>query len=73
MRRMRFLRNEDRACNKDCYPALHYPEMYLLEGGYKAFYEAHAPLCDPRGYKPMTHQDHTADLKLHRTRSFKNS
>ena len=37
--RSRFLRQQDRDANKDCYPSLHYPEVYLLEGGYKVFYE----------------------------------
>jgi len=37
--RLRYLRNEDRQSNKDNYPSLHHPEIYLLEGGYKAFYE----------------------------------
>ena len=27
--------------NKDNYPALNFPEVYLLEGGYKDFYHAH--------------------------------
>lgn len=36
---LRFLRNQDRALNEDVYPYLHYPELYLLEGGYKSFYE----------------------------------
>ena len=35
----RFLRNQDRLRNNDSYPNLYYPEIYLLEGGYKAFYE----------------------------------
>ena len=37
----RFLRKNDREANKECYPSLHYPEVYLLEGGYKAFYKTH--------------------------------
>uniref|UniRef100_A0A182SJF7 protein-tyrosine-phosphatase n=1 Tax=Anopheles maculatus TaxID=74869 RepID=A0A182SJF7_9DIPT len=49
----RFLRNHDRILNADSYPALHYPEMYLLHGGYKEFYKAHAELCDPIAYRPM--------------------
>ena len=36
--RNRFLRNEDRQLNKDSYPKLNYPEVYLLHGGYKDFY-----------------------------------
>ena len=35
----RFLREQDRELNKDHYPRLNYPEIYVLEGGYKAFYE----------------------------------
>ncbi|KAH3699278.1 hypothetical protein DPMN_074234 [Dreissena polymorpha] len=34
----RFLRSQDRELHKDQYPALLFPEVYLLHGGYKAFY-----------------------------------
>lgn len=36
---MRFLRGHDRKLNEHNYPKLFYPELYLLEGGYKNFYE----------------------------------
>ena len=36
----RFLRNKDRDANRDNYPALNFPELYLLEGGYKAFFHS---------------------------------
>jgi hypothetical protein len=36
---LRFLRNQDRTLNEHSYPNLFYPELYLLEGGYKSFYE----------------------------------
>ncbi len=36
---LRFLRNQDRSLNEQSYPNLFYPELYLLEGGYKSFYE----------------------------------
>uniref|UniRef100_A0A182J052 protein-tyrosine-phosphatase n=1 Tax=Anopheles atroparvus TaxID=41427 RepID=A0A182J052_ANOAO len=49
----RFLRNHDRILNENSYPALYYPEMYLLHGGYKEFFKAHADLCDPIAYRPM--------------------
>ncbi|XP_038105262.1 M-phase inducer phosphatase [Culex quinquefasciatus] len=49
----RFLRNHDRILNSDSYPALHYPEIYLLHGGYKDFFAAHPDLCDPIAYRPM--------------------
>jgi rhodanese-related sulfurtransferase len=37
---LRFLRSQDRSLNEKCYPNLYYPELYLLEGGYKSFYES---------------------------------
>lgn len=42
--RCRFLRNRDRVQNNQTYPCLNYPEMYLLEGGYKDFY-THYSVC----------------------------
>lgn len=36
--RSRFLRNQDRAMHSLHYPKLFYPELYLIEGGYKAFF-----------------------------------
>ena len=38
---MREIRERDRLLNSDNYPRLHYPEIYLLEGGYKNFFENH--------------------------------
>ena len=37
--RLRYLRSQDRLLNSDNYPSLYYPEVYILDGGYKAFYE----------------------------------
>lgn len=65
----RFLRNLDRQRNKEHYPALHYPEMYLLHGGYQQFYREQKTLCSPQGYRPMRHPDHEADLKQFRSKS----
>uniref|UniRef100_A0A1I8I4J1 Protein-tyrosine-phosphatase n=1 Tax=Macrostomum lignano TaxID=282301 RepID=A0A1I8I4J1_9PLAT len=36
----RFLRQRDREANVCNYPDLFYPEVYVLQGGYKAFYDA---------------------------------
>ncbi|CAF3611502.1 unnamed protein product [Rotaria socialis] len=33
---LRFFRSEDRNIHEQSYPQLHYPEIYLLEGGYKS-------------------------------------
>ena len=51
--RARFFRQCDRANHADSYPSLSYPELYLLEGGYKAFHEQHSRLCSPHHYVPM--------------------
>lgn len=66
---MHFLRNKDREMHRETYPALFYPEMYLLEGGYKAFFESHKTLCEPICYTPMMHTDHVADRKHFRAKS----
>ncbi|EDW16219.1 M-phase inducer phosphatase [Drosophila mojavensis] len=49
----RFLRNLDRERNTHAYPALHYPEIYLLHNGYKEFFETQSELCQPSAYRPM--------------------
>ena len=67
--RSRFVRKQDRAANKEVYPSLHFPEMYILDQGYKAFFESHKELCEPDDYKPMLHQDHLEDMKRFRLKS----
>jgi len=37
----RHLRALDREANRDSYPRLNFPEVYVMEGGYKAFYAQH--------------------------------
>ncbi|CAG4974699.1 unnamed protein product [Colias eurytheme] len=62
----RFLRSTDRARNKDKYPYLHYPEVYLLHSGYRAFFSRHPELCTPTGYTAMLDPKHRQELRLHR-------
>lgn len=42
------MREKDRACNE--YPHLHYPELYVLKGGYREFFPQYQvrPLVLPR-------------------------
>ena len=67
--RFRFLRERDRAANQACFPSLFYPEMYLLEGGYKKFYANHSELCEPCGYQPMQDERYMEDLRHFRLKS----
>ena len=66
---MREIRERDRMINKLNYPCLNYPEMYLLEGGYKSFFESFDDLCVPKSYLPMLHDNHRNDLKYFRSKS----
>lgn len=68
-KRLKFLRNSDRALNEHCYPNLFYPELYLLEGGYKSFYESFKIHCEPQTYKPMLHEAHQYDYKHFRAKA----
>ncbi|XP_036928227.1 M-phase inducer phosphatase 2 [Acanthopagrus latus] len=66
-RMCRFVRERDRAMNE--YPKLHYPELYILKGGYKDFYHEFKPQCEPESYVPMHHEDFKEDLRKFRLKS----
>lgn len=65
--RSRFLRNHDRSLNS--YPSLHYPEVYLLHGGYKDFFENNADLCEPHEYRSMIDASFADDYKHFRAKT----
>lgn len=46
-----YLRNKDR--NENIYPNLKFSEIYIMEGGYKKFYEVFQFLCTPMHYVSM--------------------
>ena len=64
----RKLRGRDREVNGSVFPALHYPECYLLHLGYKKFYTNYPELC-VGGYTEMVDQRHQDDLRKMRARS----
>ncbi|XP_067587969.1 M-phase inducer phosphatase 3 isoform X2 [Pseudorca crassidens] len=66
-RMYRSLRQEDRAVNQ--YPALYYPELYILKGGYRDFFPEYMELCEPQSYCPMHHQDHKTEMLRCRNQS----
>nr|XP_033796471.1 M-phase inducer phosphatase 3-like isoform X1 [Geotrypetes seraphini] len=66
----RTLRQLDR--NTNSYPCLYYPELYILKGGYKEFYENFKGLCEPQAYVDMMHQDFQEERKeFHRETKFR--
>ncbi|KAM7376344.1 hypothetical protein PAMP_006085 [Pampus punctatissimus] len=66
-RMCRFVRERDRAMNE--YPKLHYPELYILKGGYKEFFPHFKSECEPQSYRPMHHEDFKEDLRTFRLKS----
>jgi len=62
------LRERDRQLNKDVYPALHFPECYLLHLGYKEFWRNYPSLCTG-SYTEMVDPRHESDLRRMRAKS----
>lgn len=52
------LRKLDRLHNADQYPYLTYPDVVVLEGGYKSFFDQYTHLCEPQGYVEMKDTKH---------------
>jgi len=68
-RMTRFLRKRDRQLNEHQYPKLFYPEIYLLDGGYKNFFMTCSDLCQPRTYRSMLDEHHATELRKFRSKS----
>lgn len=47
---LRHMRNVDRGIHLATYPALFFPEMYILDGGYKRFFNEFPKRCTPESY-----------------------
>ncbi|XP_069756362.1 cell division cycle 25 homolog d isoform X1 [Narcine bancroftii] len=58
----RSLRRMDRKVN--VYPRLCFPELYILQNGYRHFFQHFETLCEPRGYIQMHHKDYREELHL---------
>ncbi|KAF8212405.1 hypothetical protein K438DRAFT_1806457 [Mycena galopus ATCC 62051] len=54
------LRAKDRALNNHVYPRIHYPELYILEGGYSQYFQSSSSRCLPQAYVTMDDPIHTA-------------
>jgi rhodanese-related sulfurtransferase len=60
----RLLRDVDRKLNESRYPDLYYPEMYVMDGGYKQFFKKHPELCQG-SYVPMLEKDKREECIAH--------
>ena len=54
----RYVRSEDRTVNAHHYPKLTYPNLYILEGGYSAFFQDHKARCFPQNYVEMNDKNY---------------
>ncbi|KAL2137017.1 hypothetical protein VTI74DRAFT_10493 [Chaetomium olivicolor] len=66
----RYIRAEDRKVNAEFYPRLTYPEIYILDGGYSAFFSEHRQRCYPQAYVEMNAAEHvnTCEREMGRLR-----
>ncbi|KAG0319536.1 cell division cycle- protein [Podila horticola] len=64
-RMARHLRNQDRSANTIHYPALYYPEVYVMHGGYSGFFAANRGYCWPEGYVEMQDEKHSQEFEVH--------
>lgn len=62
------LRKLDRIHNADRYPQLTYPDIVVLEGGYKSFFDKYTHLCEPQGYVEMKDTKHkrVCDIEMNK-------
>ncbi|KAH7459420.1 M-phase inducer phosphatase 3 [Phytophthora ramorum] len=63
---LRHVRNVDRRLHADSYPELYYPELYLIDGGYKHCFETlQTELCAPSAvYVPMDDENYVEECRL---------
>lgn len=66
----RYIRQKDRTVNVEHYPRLSYPEIYILDGGYSAFFSEHRDRCFPQNYVEMDSEEHayTCEREMGRLR-----
>ncbi|ORY04157.1 Rhodanese-like protein, partial [Basidiobolus meristosporus CBS 931.73] len=58
-----YLRSRDREVNLANYPNLTFPELYVLDGGYRNFYNMHKTFCEPQDYVAMNDDQFNAECK----------
>ncbi|ORY04928.1 Rhodanese-like protein, partial [Basidiobolus meristosporus CBS 931.73] len=58
------LRSKDRELNSENYPSLYFPEIYIVEGGYRKFYEEYGHFCVPQDYIEMSDAKFTHECEV---------
>ncbi|KAF9942385.1 cell division cycle- protein [Modicella reniformis] len=64
-RMARHLRNQDRAANVMHYPAVFYPEVYVMQSGYSGFFKENRSYCSPEAYVKMQDEKHSKEFEEH--------
>ncbi|ORY07875.1 Rhodanese-like protein [Basidiobolus meristosporus CBS 931.73] len=59
-----YLRNKDRELNIENYPNLYFPELYIVDGGYRKFYEEFRDFCTPQNYIEMNDNEYLEECKI---------
>lgn len=54
-----YVRSRDRTRNIQVYPNLTYPDVYVLDGGYSAFFPKNQDRCSPPYYITMKNKEHS--------------
>ncbi|CCF55669.1 hypothetical protein KAFR_0A02310 [Kazachstania africana CBS 2517] len=67
------LRNCDRMLHYDNYPNLFYPDIVIVNGGYKDFYARFPELCYPNNYVEMNSKENCKILEIELTKFRKDS
>jgi M-phase inducer tyrosine phosphatase len=49
--------------NNHVYPRIHYPEVYILEGGYCQYFKQSAGRCEPSAYVTMDDPNHATSRR----------
>ena len=49
--------------NNHIYPKIHYPEVYILEGGYCQYFKVSAHRCEPSAYVKMDDPNHASSRR----------
>jgi M-phase inducer tyrosine phosphatase len=64
-RACQFMRSTDRQLKGAAhYPELFYPDIYVVDGGYKNFFQQYPEMCIPQSYVEMRHPDFSESCNI---------